>query len=340
MATAIQELRKIQAGIEVVSTKGTLVPATVQLPGEISWNEMQSFYRSPYPVGQRANVGAAGIITRKGVDFEVTSELTAEDILWPLHLGIRGSLSPAAGTGDQTWTATPQLTTGIPTLQSATFELVQADGSTNHYAREVGYVLCRGFKIDIAANDQPAMLTARYFGRATQTSTPTGALTPYATREPLVGNLFKIYVDASGGTIGTTQVVTIIRSLSIDVDTGIEPDYTVDGRSDLDFTIHRVARPLTAKLSMTLEFDAVGAARAFTDFRANTVNLIRAIGTGSAAGLLVRTVKIDGAYRLVANPTFSQDGDTVLVSLSYESVYDATYTKTLEFVAINTLTAL
>jgi len=330
MAASLVPFNKLQIGKE--TTKGTLVPATVELPGEFTLDEQQDFYRSPYPAGVRANVGGAGQITRKGVILDAASDLTAEDILWPLHTGVLGGVTPS-GVGPYTYTFTPVLTTGVPVIDAATLEFMRADGVTNHYAGEVGYALTKSFRIEWAFNEA-AKLSWQMFARARQTTTPTAALTPYTGREPLVTPLLSVYLDTTWAGLGGTQLTGVIRSVTFDCVTGFDADYTADGRSDKDFTQHKVGL-ITGTLQLVMEFDAVGASR-FANYRANDLVYIRLINTGSSS----RSVQVDGAYRFTSPPSFSADGEQVLMTASLESVYDATGAKTLEFEVINNLTAL
>ena len=340
MAASLHPFNKLQMGMEVVSTKGTLVPATRLIVGEHGMTEEQEFYRSAYPAGFRANVGGAGVIIRKGVGIDIDTELTAEEILWFLETGVKGSVTGVVtDTTAYTWTFTPELTTGVPTIQSATVEMVRADGVTNHYYGEAGYAMTESFKIDWAFN-QIAKLSARMFARARQTGTPTGGLVEYTTREALVSNLLAIYWDTTWAGLGGTPLTGLVRSGSFECTTGYAPDYVLDGRTDADFGLHKVGL-ITGKLSLVIEFDAVGAAK-FALYRSNSLVYIRLKTTGSLAGAVsaVKTVQIDGAYRFVSPPSFSADGEQVLVTMELESVYDTTGAKTLEFVAINKLATI
>lgn len=409
MATAIYPLNKIQLGIE--SAKGTLVAATrlIQCDGEAM--EEQDFYRSGYPQGVRANAGGAGVITRKGFGIKIATELTAEEILWPLLTGVRGAVAPtnhgggSALTGtanvavttssttladsrvtwvvnewigatvtcdgktgvvtsntsttltvgawvggtpttgsawsivalDYLWTFTPQLTTGIPTIDAATIEAMRSDGSTNHYYAEAGYGITSAFEAEWAFN-QTGKLGWDMFARARQSDTPTGALSVYSSREELVTPLLSTYLDTSYASMGNTQLTGITRSAKLAVSTGFAPNYTMDGRADRDFVNHKVGN-ITAKLSLLMELDAVGAAR-FTAFRSNALQYIRLKNTGGLIGGRNKYVQMDGAFRYTGAPAISRDGEQMLVACELESVYDVTGTKTLEFSALNGLAAV
>lgn len=336
MATSIRPLTKLQMGIE--STKGTLVAATRVIVGENMFAERRERYRSAYPRGVRATVGGAGVLTKQWGEVTVETELSAEQILWPLETGIKGSVTGSNANNAFTYTFTPELTTGIITVDAATVEFIHADGTTNHIASEAGYGMTESFSIS-STPDDIAKLTWKMFTRARQTTTPTGALTAYSSLEPLPGALLSVYLDTTWAGLGGTQLTGIQRDVTFNCTTGLKPDFTADGRADKDFSKHSV-NSLGATLSITWELDAVGAAR-YANYRANDLVYIRLKWTGGTVGAAgTKTVQIDGAYRFVGDPSFSYDEDQVLMSAELEAVYDATGTKILEFTAINGLSAI
>jgi hypothetical protein len=341
MATAIYAFNKLQLGIE--STKGTILAATRLIDCDFfgGLREVEERYRSSYPRGQRANVGGAGVTVMKGTEYTVETELTAEEILWPLLTGVLGGVSGiVTDTTAYTYTFTPELDTGVQTLDTMTLEAVMADGATNHYYGEAGYGFTTGFGISWAAN-QEGRLRWNSVARARQTGTPTAALTAYTSREVLATALLSVYLDTTWAGLGGTQLTGIIRSVDIDTSTGLVPKHTLEGRSDRDFAGHSVGN-VTASLKVVMELDATGAARGVQDFRDNDIVFIRLKNTGSLAGAAsaLRTVQVDGAYRFVSPPAFSRDGEQMLVALDLESVYDPTGDETLEWTIINKLSAV
>lgn len=338
MGASILPLQRIQIGEE--STKGTLVAATRILPGDWTVEEGISFYRSAYPAGFRANVGGAGVKLMQGMTFRQTTELTAEDILWPLHLGIKGGISPTDSGDEDTWDFDPQLSTGLPTLDAATFEWVESDGSTNHIASEAGYGLCRSFGYEWG-DTQIAKQTAEYFTRARQTSTPTGSLAPYTGREPLVSQMVSVYLDTAWSGLGGTLLSGLVRSGKFECQTGIEPDFLTQGRADRDFAQHKVSGKVRATLSLVMELDATAASMIGTYYRSNAVAFIRISAVGSTITSNPKKVVTDGAYRFVDNGfSMSSDGEIRLVTMSLESVYDPTGGKSLVWQVVNSLAAL
>lgn len=341
MAASIVPFDRLQIGMEVISTKGTSVAATRQLIGDHTMVEEQDFYRSPYPAGVRSNVGGAGTITRKGCMIDVNTELTAEEILWALETGVLGGVTPSTvDTSARLWAFTPDITTGVTTINTATVEMARGDGVTNHYYGESSYVMCQSFKIDWAFN-QIAKLNMKFFGRARQAGGGiTGSIVQYPSREALASNLMAVSWDTTWAGLGGTPLAGLVRSASFECNTGYAPDYVLDGRSDSDYGLHKVGN-ITGKLSLVVEFDSVAAAK-FALYRSNSLVYIRLHTTGSLVGAVsaLKFVRVDGAYRFVSPPTFSTDGAQVLMSCELESVYDTTGTKTLDISAQNALSAI
>lgn len=336
MATSIKPLEKLQIGIE--STKGNAVAATRVIVGENRLIEHRDRYRSNYPRGVRATVGGAGVLTKQWSEVTVETELSAEQALWPLMTGIKGAVSGSNTNNVFTYTFTPQLTTGILTIDAATVEFIESDGSTNHIASEAAYGMTQSFRIESTPEDI-AKLSWTMFARARQTSTPTSSLVPYTSLENLPGAALSVYLDTAWASLGGTQLTGIVRNCSFECTTGLTPDFTSDGRSDRDFSKHSV-NSLMGRLSLTLELDSVGAAR-YASYRSNDLVYIRLKWTGGVAGDDgVKTVQIDGAYRFASDPTFPDDSDQKLVALELEAVYDDTGTKILEFTVINSLSAI
>ena len=185
--------------------------------------------------------------------------------------GIRGAVTPTGGGTAKTWVWTPQLSTSVITLDTATVELAHGDGTTNHYYAEAGYMFTTGFKISSAFGSVPK-LSWTMAGRARQTDTITGALSAYSSLEELTHPLLTVYQDTTWAGLGGSQPTNIIRSVDFDCMTGLTPDYTADGRTDKDMTKHSVGS-LGAKLNIVAELDANGLASSWTLYRSNSPHL-------------------------------------------------------------------
>lgn len=334
MSDSLTPFRKIQIGKE--TTKGTAVPATRMLLGDWDFTEENERYMSEYPRGVLATIGGAGTITKRSTGVSISTELTFEEILWPLLTGIKGGTTPVAGvTTAQTWTFAPQLTTD-PTIDTATVEVIESDGTTNHMTREMSYVMSDTFGLEVTASEV-ATLNWAMFGRASQSTTPTPALTPYTSREIALSARTSVYMDAAYADIGDTQLSGVLRSASLEFTTPFIPDYKLDGRDDLDFTKHTAGRGFAATASIQMQLDAT-AGGVITNWRDNDLRYMRFLIEGSEAETGVnKSIQVDGAFRFTGNPSYEDSDGVRLVSFDMEAVYDETASKIFEIVVVNTL---
>lgn len=339
MPTAFNQFRVVQAGIE--GTKGTAVPATKKLRGDLVPTERHTRYYSQFPQGFRANPGGTGVEVGAGWSAVFNSELTFEEILWFLQTGLRGSVAGAAGAGDEVeWTFSPQLTSE-PTLQSMTLDYTESDGSTNHVAREVPYVMTKGYRVDWAIN-QEARFSADLFGRVSASAAPTAALSYYAEREIAKANMLSVYMDSAWDDLGDTLLSGNVRSASLAVMFGNEEDMNLEGRSALDMTGHRYGL-VAATLSLGLQLNAAGAA-ALGNWRAGDARFVRLEQLGSEIALpggVFKTIRHDLAVRFTGDePQRQVDGQYRNVTIAMETFLDPTSSKTLEVYVQNTLATL
>lgn len=331
MATAIRPFRTLQAGIE--STKGTIVPATRRLIGSWEFTEEIDRYRTDYPHGINANVGGAGIDLRKASRLTVETELTAEEILWPLSLGVLGDVSPTADDDAQTWEFTPQLL-AEPGIDTATIEVAETDGTTNHLAQRFGYVLCEELSLGWSLNEV-ATLNYTLFGRASESASPTADIEPYGNREEMKSNQLALFLDDAWSKLGDTQLTGLVRNVGWTLATPFSPKFTMDGQSDVSQTGHYFGRGYRSTLSVTCELDQNGAAR-IGEWRANDLVYVRLASYGTEISTGTRKeIRIDGCYRFTGQPAYSEDENNRLVAFELEDVFDADGDTTFAITVVN-----
>ncbi|MFZ2738430.1 MAG: hypothetical protein WAY02_09385 [Burkholderiaceae bacterium] len=332
MAAGLYTLRLLQLGFE--STAGTLVAATKKLVGDSTYTPMIEREFEEYPRGVRAMVTGGGFAKQRGSTIEHDGNLTYEEILYPMLSGIVNDAAPT-GAGPYTWDFTPVLT-GQASLKTMTAEFVVDDASTKHYEREAGYFLTTEFEVDIQANDV-AKLKWTAEGRAEQSSTVTGSLAPITGRTVVPSNLFALWIDAAGGTIGTTAKTATLRGANIKVVTGAKPDYTLDGRADLDHTGIQT-QMMTGELELTLEHNA-NAATEIAAWRAGTGRLVRLKADNGAAAGANKAITFDMSVVYTDDPEFSQEDGIEIVTLKSAFEYDSTFTNAFICTVINGLSA-
>lgn len=330
MATALYPLRRLQIGLE--ATAGTAVAATQKLVGEAVYRPEVERYFESHPRGVRAPVTGGGTDVRKGSTINFAGELTFEEIIYPFLLGLVNDAVPT-GAGPYTWDFTPVLTAPAA-VKTATCEYVIGDGSTEHYERESAYMFCRSLEIQLAAN-QPAKMSFELVGRSEKTSTVTASLTPVTGRTIVPSNLFGLWIDDTWANLGSTQKTGLIRQATLRVNFGLEPDYTLDARADLDHT-GILSQELGASLQVVVEHNA-DAATEIGNWRTGTVRFYRLAADNGAAAGANKQITLDMAMKHMSEPDFSQDAGIELATFDLGLEYDETGTNALVATIINGL---
>jgi hypothetical protein len=104
---------------------------------------------------------------------------------------------------------------------------------------------------------------------------------------PMQSNLFKLYMDPAGGSVGATQLASTLREFSLNVDTGLHAKQFLDGSAS--YTSHGQDRP-SVTLDVVLELGV-------------NSNLIRTAWKTSAQKRLRLLINSAGT----TNPSFYQD---------------------------------
>lgn len=332
---AIYPLRLLQLGFEGAATPGTLVAATKKLVGSGRMMPLDERDYEDFPRGVTAPVTAGGITQRKGSALEHEGHLTYEEILYALEMGLKDVPTPT-GAGPYVWAFSPVLNAERD-VRTCTAEFVVQDGSTKHYERESGYHVCSEFEVGIVAGE-PATLNFTTFGRAEQVSTVTGSLTPITGRAPVPSSLFKLYLDDTWAGLGGTQKAALIRAATLNVSTGMMPDYTLDGRADLDFT-QLLTGMLGFELSITIEHTAA-AATEYDKWRTPALRFARLIADNGAAGAANKKLQFDLAGYYREPPEFDQEDGIELLTATIVGEYDPTSGKMIEVTVTNGLATL
>lgn len=232
--------RKAQYGRE--ATAGTAVPATGIWRGMASITDTRVFERVEEDVGIRGGYGRIEIVAL-GAQVDMSSQAaTFEQLPHIFEAGIE-TVTPT-GTGPYTYTYVVG-PTGTPSIKSYTWEA----GDANE-AEEVEYCFVESFELSGSYNEV-VNVAAVWRGRQVTPTTFTAALTPIDVNSILF-NTGTLFIDDSGGTIGTTQVSNSFRSFSLSMETGLVAVTT--GEGDLYFTFHKLTDPVIS-LEITAEHD-------------------------------------------------------------------------------------
>lgn len=260
---------------------------------------------------------------------------TFEQLPHIFEAGINTDAAPTGPGGDSEYTYEYAMATDntINTVKTYTIEQVSV-GAANDY-REMEYGLVEEFNLS-GSFGEPINVTSTWFGRQLSTGTAT-SLSTLQTVEEMLMNKASLYIDATGGTVGTTQQTGVFVGFDMNVRTGLIPVPVADG--NLYFAAHKFVRPeITFSLTLELEGTADTVATERAIFESQAVRLFKIAIAGNAANFTSAYIQWAGKYDNV-NPYENRDGNTV-VTLDGHGVYSSTDSLFWEANVTNLLSSL
>lgn len=245
---------------------------------------------------------------------------------------LEASMGTATPSGSGPYTYAYAFPTGatLKTLKAYTIEVGNAIVTGD--IREVPYCFVESFTMN-GASGEAWKMAANWRGQRVVTSSFTAALSLAAVEEAIFSNT-SIYIDASGGTLGSTAVAGVLTAATFDVTTGVIPVYTGDGV--LYYTAHKFTRP-TVNFTLTVELHSGGRVRTErTAYENNTVRLIRLVCPGTSD----RELRIDFAAKYDNVGGYEDSDADTTVQLQGHAVYSSTDSLFFEIEVDNNLTAL
>lgn len=257
-----------------------------------------------------------------------STELTFEQVAHIFEAGIK--TATPSGTGPYTRVYNyPYAGTSVNTIKTYTIETGSAIVSSDTYEAEYAFV--EDFEFGGSFGEAWTMSSNWLARQMTQTSL-TGALTAPTVNEARF-NRTKVYIDASGGTIGTTQKTGVLTAANIKVKTGLMQVPVGDGQ--LYAASHKWTKPeITFSLTLELEDGSVVATERGI-YRSNGTRLIRLLIEESAS--LSLQIDLAGKYDSVGGYENS-DGNTT-VTLEGHGVASSTDSLSLTCTLINGVAA-
>ena len=335
----IKALRKVQLGRE--STAGTAVAATTIWRGPAEGLEDQ----------RRVVLADEDVAYVSGIDRAYQPQLLAavtfpetpatfEQLPHILEAGIKTATATQDGAGSDYIYTYAYPTTAAPTLKTYTIE-----GGDDQAARELEYGFVTDFAISGSGGGELTALTmsANWLGRQTTDTTFTGSLSLPTVEEVLFGK-GKLYIDAVGGTIGTTQKSSTFLGFEYSYTTGWVPRFTGDG--NLYFTRAAfVGKPtLEIKCNITFEHDG-SATTEIGNYESGTSRLIRLLFEGDTVStpgttysektLIIDMAGLWDSFEKIGE----QDGNDVVTG-SFTVRYNATAATAGQIIVVNELTSL
>lgn len=330
----IRALSKLQLGGE--STPGTAVAATAVWRGK---GMLEDTRKVNFP---EENVGAIAGYTRSNVTqlgAKLSMEAvpaTFEQLPYLFCASVKSVTTGAADGGgtDKIYAYPAHALAALNTIKTYTIE-----GGDDQQAEEMEYSFVDTLKLAGKAGEA-LMMSADWIGRQVSLSTYTGALTPPTVEDMLVSQ-GKLYIDAIGGTMGSTQKSGTLLGIDLNLKSGWIPVLTTDGA--LYFTFIK-ATPPEIVCTLTFEHETTSVAEK-ANWRSQTARQIQVKIEGNNVGTPGTTYsKKTLLLNMVGKwESFSkldeQDGNDI-VSGVFRCRYDATPAKFFEAIVVNELASL
>ena len=242
-----------------------------------------------------------------------------------------GAATTGGTTGAYTYTyALPQSNT-LNTLSTYTIEAGNAVVTGD--VREMEYSFVESWTLS-GRQGEAWKISANWRGRQVSESSFTGALSLQTVEEALFSKT-SLFIDATGGTIGSTQETGVLVAASFDFTSGVVPVFTGDGQ--LYFTAHKFIRPaLNFTITLELESTDTTVKEERDAYEANSIRLIQLNCDGTSN----RNLTIDMAAKYDSVGTYQDDNGNTTVQLSGHAVLSTTDSEYFTAVITNALSAL
>lgn len=267
-------------------------------------------------------------------NISIPTQATFEDIAYMFDMGIKAVATGATDTGG----SGKIYTFALPTTASNTIGTYTVEGSDGQQGYAMSYAFCDEITLS-GSGGNPVEATYNLFGRTVTKATKTTL--SLATADVINFSKGKLYIDAVGGTAGTTQVANTWLDFNLSIKTGWQPMFTGDGEKYFTDIIN-VGPELM--LDLTVEHDANGVLR-YDDFIAQTAKQFRMVFEGSAlttagATYTYKSLIVDVVAKIEKwGPIQSRDGNNV-VPITLRAAYDGTAAKFATITVVNEVASL
>lgn len=330
----LKTLGRLQWGLEATAGTATTSPVRAMGLTGVTWHENNNV---DMPVELRASMAQhhRGDILSKQADIAVEGYLSFQDAPFLFAAAVKAG---TAGVSDSGSANPAYLYTYDPTLSApddpSTFTFEVGDDTQ---AYETAYGFATNLEISAAIKEW-TRFTTDLVGRVLSATTFTSSSNREC--EYAKGQNWAIYVDATGGTVGTTQYSGCITGFTWRLPESYMPHHCLDG--NLYFSRHEQT-PLAPELTFTVELDALAISSLRAAHTNGTRQLIRLKNVGSQihvstpAATANHYIQIDGAYRITDwGPVGGADNDGVqTVQVTCIGEYDVTWGKLFQ-IQVNT----
>ncbi len=313
-------LRRFQLGQEV--TPGSAVAATTRWNGIAPmWKDARKITFPPQQVGLLTPTTTSLTEMVLG-ELELPEQAASfEQLPYLFDMGIKtvSGVQDGAGTGYVYTYAYP--TTAANTIKTYTLET-----GDDTQESEAAYCFAKKIKISGSGGKEagPVMVSADIVGRQVSASTYTGSLSiPTVAYIPFAKA--KLYIDAIGGTMGSTQKTGTFLGFEWELETGWDYYFTGDG--NLYFTGHKNTG-IKGTCKITFEHDSTANTELDTNWRGEVARQIRISLLGAALGTpateATKAVRLSMVGKWIEFDKVDEDNGNDILEGTFQFGYDAT----------------
>lgn len=315
-----------QIGVETVP--GTPVAAGKKLLATSIEPSVQAEMVSVRPLGGK--FATAAFMGKEWAKAAIQGQASYNDLTY-LLAGLLANQAPVQQglTAAYKWTFSPAQSAPdtIATFTVESGSSVRAGRFAYGLVRELAIKSDRG-----AVEVSGEMIGGLYADGITLTATPTEIEVV-----PVMPNQMSVYMDPSAATLGTTKLTRVLRT-EISIGNRFEPLWTLDA-AETSFVAHVESAPATT-MKLLVEADAAGMALLAT-MRTGAKKFVRFAAVGEEiASPYNYLLQLDMCGTVTDVSEFSDQDGVFAIEWTLQATYDATWTKALEAVLINTLLAL
>jgi len=322
----IKPLRKIQLSREAHGTQGTATTDYIIWRGGGTLQDNRETVFVEEDVGILPGVDRTYVPVKGGELVFTDTPATFEQLpyIFDSAIYLATATTDASSAFIRTYTMPLQ---SSDNKSSTDLQTVSFKAGDNQEVEDMSFSFISNFTLKGAAGEA-LMVGATWKGR--EVTTDAAGFDTTVTLQSVEEILFskgKIYIDAVGGTIGTTQVTKTLLGADLAWDTGWKSENTADGR--LDFSFIKQVGP---EVVLDVRFEHNGTAQAEkAAWRAETSRLLQLKFEGSALTTTDAAATYDVNTLIVNLPgkweSFSaldeQDGDDIVTG-TFRSRYNAT----------------
>lgn len=336
MSDGVKLLRKVQLGRE--TTQGTHVACTTVWRGPVAFLDDQSEVVYPEEdVGMLTGVDRSYVPKEMGVWAMPSQEATFEQIAHLFDAGIAKATPAQDGSGSGYIYSYTMPTTQYTATDLQTYTIRAGD---NADAEKMGYSFVTKITLE-GGSGEALMVSAEWQGDKVIQDAFTGGLS-LPTVEDIIFLNGKLFIDAVGGSIGSTQITGEYLKATVEIETGWQAKFNADGANLILTGLKNIGSVVTATITMEHATNAIQEKQYKRD---RTSRLIQLLFEGTAfttAGTTYSNkslvLNLPGSWSEFG-PAGDEDGDDILEGV-FISRYEPTSGLAPSFIVVNDLSSL